>query len=28
MRNVGKMQSTLEDSLKQIGTIELEILKK
>lgn len=28
MRNVGKIQSTLEDSLKQIGTIELEILKK
>lgn len=28
MRNVGKIQSTLEDALKQIGTIELEILKK
>lgn len=28
VRNVGKIQSTLEDSLKQIGAVEVEILKK
>lgn len=28
MRNIGKIQSTLETALKQIGMIELEILKK
>lgn len=28
MRNVGKIQSTLEEVLKQIGAIEIEILKK
>lgn len=28
MRNVGKIQSTLEDALKHIGAVEVEILKK